>query len=320
MIPLTDDGDTCPLGLMLSSISLAFTNIFLPAPQFKLTEDQVVIMHSGQILCNVYPYTAQSSTVSTCIGPHESEPNIKPGPLRFLAIPYATVKNWTFFDSGRTILFPLGTYFCIYFQNWKCIFEIKVLFAHGNSARFTQLRWNVLGYRNLLQVLNGISLLPSCLARNSPRKGPQYPLTTACNHMFSVLTLLNFIMPFDTIDPSLYVKNQPSLDLRHRTSAIFSNFSLLYCLLWLWPTFSLWSFSRLSPWLFDAMLYLMWVMPFTVKASVIYVSDFQICIYNLGFFSELQTRAQWPTGHLKFNVSKQISLFILSTSMKVPSA
>ena len=138
--------------------------------------------------------------------------------------------------------------------------------------------------------------------------------------MFSVLTLLNFIMPFDTIDPSLYVKNQPSLDLRHRTSAIFSNFSLLYCLLWLWPTFSLWSFSRLAPWLFDAMLYLMWVMPFTVKASVIYVSDFQICISNLGFFSELQTRAQWPTGHLKFNVSKQISLFILSTSMKVPSA
>ena len=58
MIPLTDDGYTCPLGLMLSSISLAFTNIFLSAPQFKLTEDQVVIMHSGQILCNVYPYIA----------------------------------------------------------------------------------------------------------------------------------------------------------------------------------------------------------------------------------------------------------------------
>lgn len=161
------------------------------------------------------------STVSTCIGLYESEPNIKPWPLKFLAIPYATVKNWTFFDSGRTILFPLGTYFCIYFQNRKCIFEIKVLFAHGNSASFTQLWWDVLGYRNLLQVLNGVSLLPSCLARNSPRKGPQYPLTTACNHVFSVLTLLNFITPFDTTDPSLYVKNQPSLDLRHRTSAIF---------------------------------------------------------------------------------------------------
>ena len=59
MIPLTDDGYTYPLGLMLSTISLAFTNIFLPAPQFKLTEDQVVIMHSVQILRNVYPYTAQ---------------------------------------------------------------------------------------------------------------------------------------------------------------------------------------------------------------------------------------------------------------------
>ena len=66
MIPLTDDGYTCPLGLMLSTISLAFTNIFHPAPQFKLTEDQVVIMYSRQILCNVYPYTAQSSAVSTC--------------------------------------------------------------------------------------------------------------------------------------------------------------------------------------------------------------------------------------------------------------
>lgn len=40
----------------------------------------------------------------------------------------------------------------------------------------------------------------------------------------------------------------------------------------------------------------MWVMSLTVKASVIYVSDFQTCISNLGFFAELQTCV--PNGQL----------------------
>ena len=78
MIPLSDDGYICSLDLMFSTISLALTNIFLPGPQFELTKDRVVIMHCGQILYNVHPYTAQSSAVNAPIEPYESEPNINP--------------------------------------------------------------------------------------------------------------------------------------------------------------------------------------------------------------------------------------------------
>lgn len=81
--------------------------------------------------------------------------------------------------------FSTGNIFPHLFAKLKVHFWNKHFICSWNSASFTQLQWNVLGYRNLLQVLNGVSLLPSCLARNSPRKGPQYPLTTACNHVFS---------------------------------------------------------------------------------------------------------------------------------------
>lgn len=59
---------------------------------------------------------------------------------------------------------------------------------------------------------------------------PSNLLITAFNHLFSALTLLDFIMPFDTIDPSPCLKNQLSLDLRDRTSAIFSNFTVSFAL------------------------------------------------------------------------------------------
>lgn len=65
------------------------------------------------------------------------------------------------------------------------------------------------------------------------------------------------------------------------------------------------------------MLYPMWVIPFTIMASVIYVNDFLICISSLSFFYELQpcVSGYWMNistkiiyKDLKFNMSKLISL------------
>lgn len=57
MVPLTNYGCTCPLDLMLSTLSLALTNVFLPGPQFELTKDHIVTMHCAQILYKVHPYS-----------------------------------------------------------------------------------------------------------------------------------------------------------------------------------------------------------------------------------------------------------------------
>ena len=148
---------------------------------------------------------------------------------------------------------------------------------------------------------------------------PNNLLIIAFSHLFSALTLLDFLMPFDTIDPSPCLKNQLSLDLRDRTSAIFSNFTVSFAL----------SSDSDHPLIIGhspGSLLGFWLSCYTFCGDPISCQGFSYMLMisksvSPASASFLSSRPVYPmTGHLKFNVSKQISLLILPTSVKVPSA
>lgn len=76
-----------------------------------------------------------------------------------------------------------------------------------------------------VEIFRNASLLPSRFSGTTLGNVPNNLLITAFNNFFSALSLLGFILTFDTIDHTPYLQDLLSLDLRDIISAIFYSFN-----------------------------------------------------------------------------------------------